>query len=207
MLVAGQIRAQKNFRHSLLAQVSLWRSHRCVTGRAVRPRHPNNGASLVPQFIHTVSLQENISVWRYGQLKSTTRRLKRVWADFFPANVIVILETLSAGGPNDKMGGIRQSIWGRGGDNTLIRTGFCALGRKSWKSIFRLVAEQSNLSGEQVSYRLAKPLVLASHIEWWQLLEGDALSYRGLDGALKGADLKSYSSLKKSDAEWFVKGL
>lgn len=93
MLVARQIRPQKNFRHSLLVQVSLWRSHWCVTRRAVRPQHPNNGASSVPQFIHTVSLQENISVWRYGQWKSTTWRLKLVWADFFPANVIVILET------------------------------------------------------------------------------------------------------------------
>lgn len=203
MLVAGQIRAQKNFRLFFSASLALAISLMCDWKSCPPPTPKQWSQFIAPYRSRKTSL---FDVTADGKVQHG------VWSVCGPippphTNVIVILETLSAGGPNDKMGGIRQSIWGRGGDNPLIRTGFCALGRKSWKSIFRLVAEQSNLSGEQVSYRLAKPLVLASHIEWWQLWEGDALSYRGLDGALKGADLKSYSSLKKSTAEWFVKGL
>ncbi len=128
MLVAEQIRAQKNFRHSFSASLALAISLMC-DWKSCPPPTPKQWSQFIAPGKHLCLTLRPMEKYNTAFEACVGRFLP-------PTNVIVILEMLSAGGPNDKMGGIRQSIWGRGGDNPLIWTAFVHYGGKAENQYF-----------------------------------------------------------------------
>ncbi len=102
MLVAEQIRAQKNFRHSFSASLALAISLMC-DWKSCPPPTPKQWSQFIAPGKHLCLTLRPMEKYNTAFEACVGRFLP-------PTNVIVILETLSAGGPNDKMGGIRQSI-------------------------------------------------------------------------------------------------